>query len=201
VYVLKFLKNQVRTFNRKFQRIKNFNTTMGNKLGKKGVFSDSANYLLMALGGNINSASCGETGNSENKTLAVATYKNLTNCSAAIHDACSMPNTTLSAENITSFNNCKVAFTKISSDADVCRINKIYETNGPAACTCWSNVKIDIDKNKGSCNNGDTNTEVKNSKIKCMEAFTACRKAEDQAVALVYECGSGEVANSTKSIS
>ena len=50
VYVLKFLKNQVRSFNRKFSRIKNFNTTMGNKLGKKGVFSDSANYLLMALG-------------------------------------------------------------------------------------------------------------------------------------------------------
>ena len=50
VFVLKFLKNQVRTFNRKLQRIKNFNKTMGNKLGKKGVFEETANYLLMALG-------------------------------------------------------------------------------------------------------------------------------------------------------
>jgi len=201
VYVLKYLKMQVRSFNRKFSRIKNFNKTMGNKLGKKGVFEETAKYLLMALGGDISSAACGETGDSENKTLAVETYKNLTNCSAAIHDVCSMPKTTLSDENITSFDNCQAKFTKISSDADDCRINSTYADNGPAACTCWSNVRKGIDENKGSCNNVATNTAVKNSKNTCVETFTACRKAEDQAVALVYECGSGEVANSTKSTS
>ena len=47
---MKYLKMQVRSFNRKFSRIKNFNKTMGNKLGKKGVFEETAKYLLMALG-------------------------------------------------------------------------------------------------------------------------------------------------------
>ena len=48
--VLKYLRSQVRTFNRKFARIKSFNKTVGNKLGKKGVFEETAKYLLLALG-------------------------------------------------------------------------------------------------------------------------------------------------------
>ena len=48
--VLKYLRSQVRTFNRKFARIKSFNKTVGNKLGKKGVFEQTAKYLLLALG-------------------------------------------------------------------------------------------------------------------------------------------------------
>ena len=105
--VLKYLRSQVRTFNRKFARIKSFNKTVGNKLGKKGVFEQTAKYLLLALGrfvdnyyyyydfthvwspgGNISSAACGETGsrstNSRDKNTAVATYSLLNNCSAAV---------------------------------------------------------------------------------------------------------------------
>ena len=48
--VLKYLGNQVRTFNRKFARIKSFNKTVRNKLGKKGVFEETASWLLVALG-------------------------------------------------------------------------------------------------------------------------------------------------------
>merc|ERR1712088_307620 len=84
VDVLKYLRSQVRTFNRKFARIKSFNKTVGNKLGKKGVFEQTAKYLLLALGGNISSAACGETGsrstNSRDKNTAVATYSLLNNC-------------------------------------------------------------------------------------------------------------------------
>ena len=50
VEVLKYLRSQVRTFSRRFARIKNFNKTIGNKLGKKGVFEESAKYLLLSLG-------------------------------------------------------------------------------------------------------------------------------------------------------
>ena len=44
------MRSQVRTFSRRFARIKNFNKTIGNKLGKKGVFEESAKYLLLSLG-------------------------------------------------------------------------------------------------------------------------------------------------------
>merc|ERR1711936_719462 len=81
VEVLKYLRSQVRTFSRRFARIQNFNKTIGNKLGKKGVFEESAKYLLLSLGGNINSASCGETGASTDKSTAVSTYNTLNNCS------------------------------------------------------------------------------------------------------------------------
>jgi len=207
VDVLKYLRNQVRTFNRKFARIKSFNKTVGNKLGKKGVFEETAAYLLLALGGNISSAACGETGsrqtNSREKATAVSTYNVLNNCSASIKEACTMPNTTLSDEDITTFATCTDTFNKTAMAADDCRTNSKYSSNGTAACTCWSKIVAGINKVKqsGACNTTETNDGVKESKNTCMEAFSACRKAEDSAVQLVYTCGSGEVANSTKSTS
>jgi len=207
VDVLKYLGNQVRTFNRKFARIKSFNKTVGNKLGKKGVFEETASWLLVALGGNISNAACGETGSrrrtGRDKNTAVTTYKTLNNCSTAIKEACSMPNTTLSDEDITTFNSCKETFNKTSVQADDCRTNSKYANNGTAACICWSKIVASINKVKqsGACNATDTNNGVKESKNTCMATFSACRKAEDSAVQLVYTCGSGEVANQTKSTS
>merc|ERR1711936_1112097 len=207
VDVLKYLRNQVRTFNRKFARIKSFNKTVGNKLGKKGVFEETAKYLLLALGGNISSAACGETGSrrtdSRDKNTAVSTYNTLNNCSAAIKAACSMPSTTFSEEDMSTFATCTDTFNKTAMAADDCRTNSKYSSNGTAACTCWSKIVAGINKVKqsGACNTTETNDGVKESKNTCMEAFSACRKAEDSAVQLVYTCGSGEVANSTKSTS
>merc|ERR1712183_626932 len=126
VDVLKYLRSQVRTFNRKFARIKSFNKTVGNKLGKKGVFEETAKYLLLALGGNISSAACGETGSrrtkSWDKNTAVATYNTLNNCSAAIKEACTMPTTTLSDEDVSTFTTCTDSF-KTALAADDCRTN------------------------------------------------------------------------------
>jgi len=207
VYVLKYLRSQVRTSNRKFARIKSFNKTVGNKLGKKGVFEETAKYLLLALGGNISSAACGETGSrsrsSRDKNTAVSTYNTLNNCSAAIHEACTMPNTTLSDEDVSALATCTDTFNKTAMAADDCRTNSKYTSDGTAACTCWSKIVAGINKVKqsGSCNATSTNDAVKASKYSCMETFSACRKAEDSAVQLVYTCGSGEVANSTKSTS
>jgi len=203
VEVLKYLRSQVRTFSRRFARIKNFNKTIGNKLGKKGVFEESAKYLLLSLGGNINSASCGETGASTDKSTAVSTYNTLNNCSASIKEACTLPEKTLSNDDITSFNNCTTVFTQISKSADDCRTNEKYTTDGAAACTCWKKIIDGIDKIKkaGSCNATATNDGVKEGKTTCMNAFSKCRKAEDSAVQLVFTCSSGEVANSTKSAS
>merc|ERR1712110_371082 len=203
VEVLKYLRSQVRTFSRRFARIKNFNKTIGNKLGKKGVFEESAKYLLLSLGGNINSASCGETGASTDKSTAVSTYNTLNNCSASIKEACTLPEKTLSNTDITSFNNCTTVFTQISKSADDCRTNEKYTTDGAAACTCWKKIIDGIDKIKkaGSCNATATNDGVKEGKTTCMNAFSKCRKAEDSAVQLVFTCSSGEVANSTKSAS
>merc|ERR1712066_443279 len=65
VFVMKYLRNQVRTFGRRFARIEGFNKPISNKLGKKGVFEETAKYLLLALGGNISSAACGETSKRE----------------------------------------------------------------------------------------------------------------------------------------
>ena len=97
--MFKYLRNQVRTFNRKYARITSFNKIIGNKLNKSGLFEETAAYLLLALGrfedrltcgltclslpgGNISAASCGET--TRNKSSAVETYTVLSNCSTSV---------------------------------------------------------------------------------------------------------------------
>merc|ERR1711962_1571756 len=94
VEVFKYLRNQVRTFNRKYARITSFNKIIGNKKNKPGVFEETASYLLLALGGNLSSPSCGET--ARDKNLAVETYTVLSNCSTSIKEACTLPESTLS---------------------------------------------------------------------------------------------------------
>lgn len=131
------------------------------------------------------------------------TYNILNNCSAAIKEACTIPDATLSSENITSFKECADTFNTTKTSADNCRTNEKFSSDGTAACSCWSKIVVAINKVKkaGTCDASDTNDGVKESKNTCMEAFSKCRKAEDSAVQLVYTCGSGEVSNSTKSTS
>lgn len=205
VFVMKYLRNQVRTFGRRFARIEGFNKTISNKLGKKGVFEETAKYLLLALGGNISSAACGETSKRSTTgraiNYALSNYTLLNNCSAAIDGACTLPNKTLSDEDIETFNACESKFKQAIEDADDCR--KKYTTDGAAACTCWHKVYEAIlnERNDGTCYDDaeDTNTDVKKAKTACMKKFTECRKSEDAAVQLVFDCSSGAVANSTKS--
>merc|ERR1712066_1130790 len=205
VFVMKYLRNQVRTFGRRFARIEGFNKTISNKLGKKGVFEETAKYLLLALGGNISSAACGETSKRSTTgraiNYALSNYTLLNNCSAAIDGACTLPNKTLSDEDIETFNACESKFKQAIEDADDCR--KKYTTDGAAACTCWHKVYEAIlnERNDGTCYDDaeDTNKDVKKAKTACMEKFTECRKSEDAAVQLVFDCSSGAVANSTKS--
>jgi len=207
VFVMKYLRNQVRTFGRKFARIQGFNKTIGKKLAKKGVFEETAKYLLMALGGNISSAACGEASKrsvtNRATNYALSNYTLLNNCSAAIQDACSLPDNTLNDQDVEVFQTCEDKFNQTKMLADDCRTNKKYTSDGTAACTCWSKIVDAIEKvrKNGTCNADDTNKGVKTGKDLCMTKFSECRKAEDAAVQLVYTCSSGDVANSTKSAS
>lgn len=207
VFVMKYLRNQVRTFGRKFARIQGFNKTIGKKLAKKGVFEETAKYLLMALGGNISSAACGEASKrsvtNRATNYALSNYTLLNNCSAAIQDACTLPDKTLNDQDVDVFQTCEDKFNQTKMLADDCRTNKKYTSDGTAACTCWSKIVDAIEKvrKNGTCDADDTNKGVKAEKDLCMTKFSECRKAEDAAVQLVYTCSSGDVANSTKSAS
>merc|ERR1711962_1574083 len=196
VEVFKYLRNQVRTFNRKYARITSFNKIIGNKKNKSGVFEETAAYLLLALGGNLSSPSCGETARDKNQ--AVETYTVLSNCSNSIKEACTLPESTLSDDDLSTFESCSAKYKNKTEVTDECR--KSYTDDGPAACACWAGIVDGISsiKQSGTCNANDVMDEVKAGKMTCMDTFQICRQAEDAAVQLVYTCGSGEVANNTR---
>merc|ERR1712212_747675 len=195
VNALNFEKNQIQNFFKQKARLENQNKVTGNKKGKKGEFEDAAGYMLTAIGGNISTPTCGDNSSRTQRAAAdaVATYKTLINCSASIHEACDMPNGTINA----TFNaNCAQIYNLSKIASDDCRSNSAYTNNGSAACNCWEKAAIGIviAKKEGCTKkSGEQAKAVKRQKKKCIDAFSACKKAEDAAVALIHTCMSGEV--------
>jgi len=192
---LNFEKNQIQNFYKQKARLENQNKVTGNKKGKKGEFNDAAGYMLTAIGGNISTPTCGDNSTRTQRAAAdaVATYNTLINCSATIHEACDMPNDTINA----TFNdNCANIYNLSKTASDDCRSNSAYTNNGSAACNCWEKAAIGIviAKAEGCTKkSGEQAKAVKKQKKKCIDAFSACKKAEDAAVALIHTCMSGEV--------
>merc|ERR1711971_803837 len=192
---LNFEKNQIQNFFKQKARLENQDKVTGNKKGKKGEFEDAAGYMLTAIGGNINTPSCGENSTRAQRAAAdaVTTYNTLINCSETIHEACDMPNGTINA----TFNaNCADIYNKSKIASDDCRSNTAYTNNGSAACNCWEKAAIGIviAKAEGCTKKGkEQAVAVRKQKTKCINAFSVCKKAEDAAVALIYTCMSGEV--------
>jgi hypothetical protein len=192
---LNFEKGQIQNFFKQKARLENQNKVTGNKQGKKGEFEDAAKYMLTAIGGNISTPTCGDNSSRTTRAAAdaVATYNTLINCSAAIHDACDMPNGTINA----TFNaNCANIYNLSKTASDDCRSNSNYTTDGAAACNCWEKAAIGIviAKDAGCTKESSKQAKaVKKQKTKCISAFSKCKKAEDAAVALIHTCMSGEV--------
>jgi len=199
VNALNFEKNQIQNFYKQKARLTNHNKTKSNKLGKKGEFAEAAKYLLQALGGNISAPTCGEVGKAQKARSAKSasdTYEILTNCSASIKEACTMPKKTFNATMKEKLDNCAVIFNKSKTAANDCRTNTAYISNGTAACSCWAKAAIGIvAAKKEGCSAEQTAKDVKAAKNRCFKAFSACKKAEDAAVGLIHTCMAGEVKN------
>jgi hypothetical protein len=200
VEALNFAKNQINNFFKQKKRMESHDKITGNKLGKQGNFNESAEHMMMAMGGNMSNPTCGESNSTSSRSMdeAMSTYNTLNNCSESIKEACTMPNMTM---NTTFLAICENVYNLSKIASDDCRTNTNYTTNGPLACNCWEKAAIGIQlaKDYGCTKYGaDTAKAVKAEKKKCTAAFSACKKAEDSAVALTHTCMTGEV-NTTSS--
>merc|ERR1719419_1291030 len=175
VNALNFEKNQIQNFRKQKARLTNHAKVKGNKLGKKGQFEDAAKYLLIAIGGNLSSPTCGESGTANKARSAKSAadnYKTLLNCSASIKEACTMPEKTYNATLEEKLKTCEKVYNLSKGAADDCRTNKSYITNGVLACNCWSKaaVGITIAKKEG-CTAMSTQAakDIKALKNKCVK--------------------------------
>jgi len=174
----------VTNYKKQSLRIKGQKDQSEKKKGKKGLFGPVLNQLVSAGGGNKSALACAGSTNSS----GAAQLKNLTDtldaCMKNINTSCNMedfpkPNATLVAK-------CDNATADFEKEAEKCR--KLSKNSTAAdACTCW-NAMTNVSAAVVGCSRTDEQEKIKNATKKCKEAFSKCRKFEDDAVSILKSC-------------
>jgi len=197
--VLEFEKNQIQNFFKQKSRAASQSKISGNKEAKKDDFANAASLVLTALGGNISTAECGSSnetrGTEREKNAAIDSYTFLLNCSNSIAEACTIPNDTYN-DDIKQFHaSCEIVYNKIKEISTDCRTNDTFRADAQKACACWAAASDGVQeaKKQGCIAARDTAKAVKKQKGLCIDAFSACKTAEDEAIALITACSSGDI--------
>jgi len=191
---MNFEKNQIQNFFKQKARLQNHAKLSGNKMKKNMNFVESAGFMLQAIGGDAKKPTCGE-GNSTGRSTkdAIDKFNVLSNCNATIVDDCKIPNGTFDQAKL---DDCETRYKKVKTDATACRETKEFETDAAKACDCWKKVFdaiTELKKEKCAAAGSSQAKAVKKQKIKCVDGFKKCKKAQDSAVMLIHACMSGEV--------
>merc|ERR1711936_113659 len=174
----------VANFNKQKTRIAKQAEIAGKKEAKKAVFAPIALKLVDLGGGNKSALSCsGSTTSSGAKQLT-----NLTNtlfaCEVAVNKSCS---TSFPAPNKTFVDACATDIKLFETLAAEC-YSLSKEATADKACTCWTAPEFTISSEKvKSCKISSTASIAAGLKS-CKEAFSKCRKYEDDAVASMAAC-------------
>jgi len=178
---------------RQYKRIQSFETIMGNKMNKKGIFNSTYKSMLGALGGNSSSPHCdGENigSNSTSKTYQDA-LSTLNTCETKVKSNCpslldSSLNSTLTA--------CYETSQKFRGEFSKC-LNKTVHSTQESICGCVEGISAADVASLRSC---DTDTQAKKQKLqkkKCAQKFLKCKQAQDTTVEGLdtckkqYKCG------------
>merc|ERR1719422_2037644 len=156
----------------------------GKKGGKKAVFAPIALKLVDLGGGNKSALSCsGSTTSSGAKQLTNLT-KTLFDCEVEVNKSCSMD---FPAPNMTFVDLCAKDIETFETKTDECY--KLSKADTAAdACTCWTDTEYAaLSKKVKSCKIAETGDVAKGLKA-CKDAFSTCRKYEDDAVASMAAC-------------
>jgi len=175
------MKLKVSNFLVQKKRIEKYNTTAGNKAGKKGLFGPILNRIREAGGGNSSNLKC----NGDNSSAGAKQFQNLTvslmKCEQNINTSCSSD---LPALNATHMALCEVAMNAFKNLTDTC-----IKLSGTAACTCWESDGFTFTaKAVKKCDLKSTNTKMTAAKKSCTSAFGKCRKLEDDVSTALSAC-------------
>merc|ERR1711936_181090 len=174
----------VANFNKQKTRIAKQEEIAKKKEGKKAVFAPIALKLVDLGGGNKSALACsGSTTSSGAKQLT-----NLTNtlfaCEVAVNKSCS---TSFPAPNKTFVDACATDIKLFETLAAECH-SLSKEATADKACTCWTAPEFTISSEKvKSCKISSTASIAAGLKS-CKEAFSKCRKYEDDAVIAISSC-------------
>merc|ERR1711881_617478 len=178
---MKIMKDRVSNFLRQKTRIGKFQTTAGNKAGKKGLFGPILNRIREAGGGNSSNLKC----NGNSSLPGAAQLKNLTTllaaCEGNINTSCVASLPTI---NKTEHDLCETAMNAFAALTKDC-----HKKTGAEACSCWTNSTLEFTvKAVKKCDVSAENKLMTAAKKKCTEAFGKCRKIEDEVSPALSAC-------------
>jgi len=187
-------KGVVANFNKQKTRIEKQSDIAGKKGAKKSVFGPIALKLVDLGGGNKSALSCSGSADSDGAKQLTNLTQTLFACEVEVNKTCSME---FPAPNMTFVDQCAMDIQLFENKTAECYELSKADTAADA-CTCWTDAEYTELGNKiKSCKIAETGDVAKGLKA-CKDAFSTCRKYEDDAVASMAACSVSADALKTK---
>ena len=194
--VLVYEETQVTNYLKQSKQLIRHGAQADSKKGKKGEFVHAAEHMLMAIGGNISVPLCGKnTSDAATRKmqeraldLHLENYDKLMNCSAAIHEACTVPPDAYNATSLVKIKACNSSMEEYRTFTKTCQTTAM-KSNATKQCVCWAEAKVKMNAIKSQkCSINAEKKQVTAKKRKCVKAFAKCKKMEDQSITLIHTC-------------
>ena len=182
--VMRRWKDVVANFEKQKTRIDKQGTIAGKKSGKQSVFGPIALKLVDLGGGNKSALTCSGSADSDGAKQLTNLTNTLFDCEVAVNASCT---TDFPMPNMTFVDACANATANFVTMATDC-MTKSKEATAGEACTCWASEDMAAASEAvKDCKIAEVSAIAQGLKA-CKEAFSKCRKYEDEAVTSMAAC-------------
>merc|ERR1719225_1717825 len=182
--VMRRWKDVVANFEKQKTRIDKQGTIAGKKSGKQSVFGPIALKLVDLGGGNKSALTCSGSATSEGALQLTNLTSTLFDCEVAVNASCT---TDFPMPNMTFVDECVNASATFVAAAEAC-LTLSKEATAADACACWSAPEMTMASEAvKDCKITEVSAIAQGLKA-CKDAFSTCRKFEDEAVTSMAAC-------------
>merc|ERR1712079_986184 len=177
-------KDVVTNFEKQKKRIDKQSEIAGKKSGKQSVFGPIALKLVDLGGGNKSALTCSGSATSECALQLTNLTSTLFDCEVAVNASCT---TDFPMPNMTFVDKCVNASATFVAAAEAC-LTLSKEATAADACTCWAAPELAAASEAvKDCRIPEVAAVAQGLKA-CKDAFSTCRKFEDEAVSSMAAC-------------
>merc|ERR1712079_256157 len=184
VTAMKRWKDVVANFDKQKTRIEKQASIAGKKSGKQSVFGPIALKLVDLGGGNKSALTCSGSATSEGALQLTNLTSTLFDCEVLVNASCT---TDFPMPNMTFVDACVNATDLFKTLANEC-MTMSKEATATEACACWSAPEMTMASEAvKDCKITEVSAIAQGLKA-CKDAFSTCRKFEDEAVSSMAAC-------------
>merc|ERR1711992_94346 len=177
-------KDVVTNFEKQKKRIDKQSEIAGKKSGKQSVFGPIALKLVDLGGGNKSALTCSGSATSEGALQLTNLTSTLFDCEVLVNASCT---TDFPMPNMTFVDECVNASATFVAAAEAC-LTLSKEATAADACTCWAAPELAAASEAvKDCRIPEVAAVAQGLKA-CKDAFSTCRKYEDEAVTSMAAC-------------